>query len=146
MLCILDTNIIIAYLRKHEIARKVDLLYNPLSNENTAAISVVSVGELLALSKMNYWGNTKMAQLELLLEELLILDIHSEEIVELYAEIDAFSQNKLKEKPLGNTPRNMGKNDIWIAATAAVSKAKFLTTDNDFLHLHNVYLDLELVS
>lgn len=146
MLYLLDTNIVIAYLRKHEIAQKVDLLYNPLFGENTAAISVVSVGELLALSKMNYWGNSKMKQLTLLLDELLILDIHSEEIIELYAEIDAFSQNKLLEKPLGDTPRNMGKNDIWIAATAAVSKAKFLTTDKDFLHLHNIYIDLLLIN
>ncbi len=146
MFYLLDTNIVIAYLRKHEIARQVDLRYAPLSAINTAAISVVSVGELLALSKMNYWGNAKMRQLELLLQELLILDIHSEEIVELYAEIDAFSQNKLQHKPLGTTPRNMGKNDIWIAATAAVSKAKFLTTDKDFAHLHNVYLDLEWIN
>ncbi|MFN0200234.1 MAG: type II toxin-antitoxin system VapC family toxin [Bacteroidia bacterium] len=146
MLYLLDTNIIIAYLRKHDIANKVNLLYNPLDNKNTAAISVITVGELMALSKINHWGNAKVAQIELIINELLILDIHSEQIIELYAEIDAYSQCKLKHKPLGMTSRNMGKNDLWIAATTTVSKAKFLTTDKDFSHLDKVYLDLGLIS
>ncbi len=38
--------------------------------------------------------------------------------------------------------RNMGKNDLWIAATAHVLGAKLLTTDADFNHLNEVFLDL----
>jgi tRNA(fMet)-specific endonuclease VapC len=38
--------------------------------------------------------------------------------------------------------RKMGKNDVWIAATAAVLDIPLLSTDADFQHLHNVYLDL----
>ena len=30
------------------------------------------------------------------------------------------NQGKLKDKPFNNSPRNMGKNDLWIAATASV--------------------------
>lgn len=40
------------------------------------------------------------------------------------------------------TARSMGKNDLWIAATASILSAKLLTTDNDFDHLDGVYLDL----
>ena len=34
----------------------------------------------------------------------------------------------------------MGKNDIWIAATAHASKATLLSTDKDFDHLDGVWL------
>lgn len=69
-------------------------------------------------------------------------DIFSEETIDCYAEIDAFSQGKLPDKPLGLTARNMGKNDLWIAATAHVLGAKLLSTDVDFDHLDGVYFDL----
>ncbi len=36
----------------------------------------------------------------------------------------------------------MGKNDLWIAATAYVTGASLMTTDGDFDHLNGVYLDL----
>jgi len=39
----------------------------------------------------------------------------------------------------------MGKNDLWIAATASATSAKLLTSDQDFLHLDEVYLDLALI-
>jgi tRNA(fMet)-specific endonuclease VapC len=36
----------------------------------------------------------------------------------------------------------MGKNDLWIAATASVLKARLLTTDHDFDHLDGIFLDV----
>lgn len=142
MVYLLDTNIVILYLRSHAISRKIDEMYNPLGQENTALISVVSVGELRALGLMNGWGKARMKRLESLLSELLITDINIEKIVEMYAEIDAYSQNRLPTKSLNNTPRNMGKNDIWIAATAAVADAKLLTLDKDFTHLDGIYFEV----
>lgn len=142
MVYLLDTNIVILYLRSHAIFRKIDEMYNPLGQENTALISVVSVGELRALGLMNGWGKARMKRLESLLSELLITDINIEKIVEMYAEIDAYSQNRLPTKSLNNTPRNMGKNDIWIAATAAVADAKLLTLDKDFTHLDGIYFEV----
>jgi tRNA(fMet)-specific endonuclease VapC len=38
--------------------------------------------------------------------------------------------------------RNMGKNDLWIAATASVLDIPLMTTDNDFAHLDPVFLKL----
>jgi predicted nucleic acid-binding protein len=73
------------------------------------------------------------------------VDINSADIIAKYAEIDAFSQGRLKDKPLKGSSRNMGKNDIWIAASAAIANATFLTTDNDFNHLKEDYLRLEMV-
>jgi tRNA(fMet)-specific endonuclease VapC len=56
-------------------------------------------------------------------------------ITQLYAKIDAFSQGRLQETPLKSSARNMGKNDIWIAATALYLDMELHTTDNDFDHL-----------
>ncbi len=81
----------------------------------------------------------------MLFEELLITDINTEDLIERYAEIDAFSHDKLIGRPLGMTSRNMGKNDLWIAATASILNATLLTTDQDFNHLHNQFLNLEFI-
>jgi predicted nucleic acid-binding protein len=40
----------------------------------------------------------------------------------------------------------MGKNDIWIAATASVFDLKLVTTDKDFDHLEEEYIDLLHIS
>jgi tRNA(fMet)-specific endonuclease VapC len=39
----------------------------------------------------------------------------------------------------------MGKNDLWIAATASVFNLTLLTSDQDFSHLDKTYLDVEIV-
>ena len=36
----------------------------------------------------------------------------------------------------------MGKNDLWIAATASVLKAILFTTDRDFDHLDGEFLEV----
>lgn len=72
----------------------------------------------------------------------IMVDINIESIIRRYAEIDAYSQGKLKGKPLGTTSRNMGKNDLWIAATASALDLSLLTTDRDFGHLSPSFLNL----
>jgi predicted nucleic acid-binding protein len=61
--------------------------------------------------------------------------INFEEVIKKYAQIDAYSQGKLKKSRGNFSSRNMGKNDIWIAATASVFDLKLVTTDKDFEHL-----------
>jgi tRNA(fMet)-specific endonuclease VapC len=36
----------------------------------------------------------------------------------------------------------MGKNDLWIAASAHVLGATLITTDNDFTHLDSIFIKL----
>lgn len=36
--------------------------------------------------------------------------------------------------------RSMGDNDVWIAATAYITKATLLTTDKDFDHLDPLFI------
>lgn len=86
-----------------------------------------------------------MEKLEKLLNRLAIIDINIQEILERYAEIDAYSQGKLIGKQSAFSARNMGKNDIWIAATSSIYDLKLITTDNDFDHLDGNYLQLEKI-
>lgn len=103
---------------------------------------MVSKGELRSIAIQNQWGKARRHRLEELIGDFYPADIFSEETIDCYAEIDAFSQNKLPGKPLSMSSRNMGKNDLWIAAVAHILGAKLLTSDADFDHLEGVYLDL----
>ena len=142
---LLDTNIILIYLRGKAERTIIEAQYDPFGVQNNPIISVVTVGEIKSIAKRNYWGTRKLDLLNNILNSLIITDINSRDVIEAYAEIDAFSQGKLKERPLNTSARNMGKNDLWIAATAHVTKATLLTMDKDFGHLKGVYLELENV-
>lgn len=137
-----DTNILLLFVRESEIIQRIKKIFNPFGAPNRAVISVVNVGEIRAISLRNKWGNRKIERLEDLLSRFVIADINDEEIINRYAEIDAFSQGRLESKKSNFTARNMGKNDIWIAATASVLDATLLTTDNDFNHLHDEFLSV----
>jgi len=60
-------------------------------------------------------------------------------VIDAYVEVDLVSQNH----PDG--ARNMGKNDLWIAACARAAGATLLTADNDFTHLIPDHLDGEVI-
>lgn len=145
MIYLLDTNIIVAYLRNNLTAEIIDKKYSPLKKEFKPSISVVTLGELKSLALKNSWGNRRIENLKELLEEIIIVDINAEDILQKYAEIDAFSQGRLEGRVSNFTARNMGKNDIWIAATASVLDATLLTTDSDFDHLHEEFLQVAKV-
>lgn len=109
------------------------------------AISVVSEGELESLTIQRKWGTRKRDLLTEVLKEYVVYPIKVREVIDRYAEIDAYSQNKLPSNPLGMSARNMGKNDLWIAATASVTGATLITTDKDFTHLDSSYLTLQWI-
>ena len=140
MTYLLDTNILIIYLRKQ--ARLIYETYNPLASPNTPLVSVVSIGELRSFALQNQWGARRKADLDTFVNQLAIVDINVEPIIDLYAQIDAFSNGKLPSRPLGRSARNMGKNDLWIAASASYLDATLLTTDNDFTHLDTHFIKL----
>jgi predicted nucleic acid-binding protein len=100
--------------------------------------------ELMSIARQNHWGGKKIRQLEAQLAKLIIIDINEadQSMMEAYATIDAFSQGRLEDKPLGTSARNMGKNDLWIAATAHVTNSALITTDGDFDHLNGHFVQL----
>lgn len=69
----------------------------------------------------------------------MTVDVNIAEVIEAYVEIDIYSL----QHPDG--ARNMGKNDLWIAACAKASGATLLTTDTDFDHLNPGLLAVEYI-
>ena len=68
-----------------------------------------------------------------------------EDLMAAYSFIDAFSKRKTEDtngQMLQVAAIKMGKNDLWIAATAKVIDAPLITTDKDFLHLNQTVLDV----
>ncbi|MDZ7876190.1 MAG: PIN domain-containing protein [Saprospiraceae bacterium] len=137
-----DTNILLFYIRENALASFIDRTYAPFDEGNTPILSIVSVGEIKSIALRNDWGRVKLAKLKELMTLFVITDINSDDVIDAYAEIDTYSQGKLKTNPLPHSARNMGKNDLWIAATASVVPAKLLTSDADFDHLEGHYLEI----
>lgn len=145
MTLLFDTNAVLIYLRNQPVKGIIESTYKPFGSLNTAVISVVTVGELKAFALKNQWGRPKIQTMDAFVLRFVVSDINTEDVINRYAEIDAFSQGRLVGKKSGLSARNMGKNDIWIAATASVLDAILLTTDNDFDHLHNEYFTVAQV-
>lgn len=139
---LLDTNIIIIYSRESDIANKIEERFQLFDSQNNLAISVVTLGELDSIIKKLNLGERRKKKIEELLNKIAKIGINHLEIIEKYGDIDAYSQGKLKSPRGGFSARNMGKNDIWIAATASVFDLTLVTTDKDFDHLKGQYINL----
>ncbi len=61
----------------------------------------------------------------------------TDNLIPAYVHLETYSQGRLVALPLppGLTARNMGKNDLWLAATALYFDVELHTSDNDFDHL-----------
>lgn len=129
---VLDTNIILLSMRSEDFK---EYIYQKFLKDNTAIICVVTEGEIYSLATRNGWGERKIKLLDELLENYIVADIHSKDVIKMYAQIDAFSQGRLKTMQSNFSARNMGKNDIWIAAVSTILNAILITTDGDFDHL-----------
>lgn len=138
---VFDTGIILGYARDAPYARYIDVMLEPIGGDHITVVSVTSRGELFSLAYQFGWGQQKREELRRQLDRITTVGINQHEIISRYAEIDAYSQNELPDRPLGKSDRNMGKNDVWIAATASVLDATLITTDTDFDHLDGEFLD-----
>lgn len=145
MVYLLDTNILLLSLISTSFDVRFGETYKRSSND--FIISVVTEGELKSLAFQRRWGEAKQNDLQRTLEKLIIFPIKIQSVIDAYARIDAFSQGKLADMALthGLSSRNMGKNDLWIAATAHVTGATLITADKDFGHLSPYFLKLEQV-
>lgn len=123
---LLDTNILVHYVRGSAVYRRVEATYALTAPPVRPLISIVSVGELLSLARRWNWGAGKRQIVQELLVRVSPVSLGFSGVTNAYAEIDDHSR------------RNgiaMSKNDVWIAATAHVTGAHLLTTDRDFDHL-----------
>lgn len=147
---VLDTNALIHLLRNSVTGQYINDNLKPLAEENQPFISFATVAEILSIAKQANWRQNKLHFLAELFNELEIIAISGETsdlLMQAYVEIDSFSQgqNSMITLPQGISARNMGKNDIWIAATAYVLDATLITTDKDFLHLDSIFFNVILI-
>jgi tRNA(fMet)-specific endonuclease VapC len=139
-----DTNIILAIVRAKSGHRIMEYL-NP--KEETIYVSFINIAETQSIAFQNGWGEYKMQILVDFFSSARMINV-GHQLLQTYISIDAYSQRKHPdyEKYPFSTPRNMGKNDLWIAATASLLNLQLVTTDKDFDHLETSFLSLRRIS
>lgn len=128
---LLDTNILVHLIRWKTVGQTIDAHFGLRGALNRSVISVVTVGEMYSLVRQWAWGPKKIIELQRLLGQLVTVDINHPSIFYAYGELDDVSNR---------AGHPMGKNDVWIAATAKVAGVTLLTTDGDFCHLNPAHL------
>ncbi len=143
---LLDTNIILLLIKRASFGEYFEETYRS-QPKVFLGYSYASLGELDSLAKQNQWGARRMNELAQILSSMQIVPMAGQALIEQYGNIDAYSQGKLTTQPLpsGVSARNMGKNDLWIAASAIVPGATLMTTDRDFDHLSPDFLAIDQI-
>ena len=132
----LDTNILVHLIRDDATGQYLKKKYSLLVVDPRPLISDVTEGELRSLALQWKWGPQKRSQMEYLLSFFWRIAINTADVFEAYAAIDAYSES------IGHS---LGKNDVWIAASARVAQAHLLTTDKDFDHLQPTFLTRDFI-
>lgn len=143
MSLLLDTNCLLYIARA---TRSSAVLAALNSEQEDIFVSYVSVAEVHAIGYMNRWSPEKRQRLDFFLEEIQVVGI-SDVLETAYIQFEAFSQRHLPEPIhyLFPTSRNMGKHDLWIAATASFLNLTLVTTDSDFDHLAGQFVEVRKI-
>lgn len=123
---LLDTGVLIHAGRKSPAFKAIDAAFHLSAGGFLPLVSVVSVGEVRAFVTMKGWGQNKVRALDAFVSNLTVLPIDLGLVVDHYAELQVASYQK---------GRNVGQNDLWIAATAVAFNLRLLTFDGDFARL-----------
>lgn len=142
---IIDTCVLIHIVRDTVTGRNCIDVLEKFDEAPNIIVSVVTKAELESFIAQNNWGLPKIKRLNKILNEMTYIDISNSDqlLINSYTEIDAFSKRKIKDKNgnlIKGSARKMGKNDIWIAATAYSLDILLMTTDNDFDHLNEAFI------
>ena len=141
---LLDTNIFI-FISRYPKLKLLSTAINP--NNRKLYVSVVTIAELRSIALQNNWAKEKWDFIQPIIDECYQVEA-TQTLVNSYSQIDAYSQRRnpsFQEYGFA-TPRNMGKNDLWIASTAALLGLTLVTTDKDFDHLHQVFMEVRRIS
>jgi tRNA(fMet)-specific endonuclease VapC len=100
----------------------------------------------MSFAVKNKWGEKRLEKLNDFIANSRIVEL-TDFLVNFYVEIDTFSQRSnpnFTQYPFSSAI-TMGKNDLWIAATAAFLDLTLVTTDKDFKHLDQVFMDVRYI-
>ncbi len=142
MSLVLDTNVLLCWVRNDATWHYLRGKYDLAGDAAKPIVSAVSIGEILAIAHRNDWGAKKRDDLERVIAALRIIEVDYSEILDVYAELDKFSRQPGRTPDRQGSAISIGKNDLWIAATAVVAEAALLTSDNDFDHFNEVYFEV----
>ena len=84
-LYLLDTNILVHFVRDSRVWRRIVGRYDLLLHDPTPLISVVSIGELRAIARRNGWGLRRLSQADYICSHLLPVTIGDDPIFNAYA-------------------------------------------------------------
>lgn len=141
---LLDTSVILHYMRDDNLARNVEAEYNLLSDSGKITLfSAITIGEIEGFFLRKNYGVKQTERWNKLLEKAIVLNIDGKDkkLMQAYAEIQAYCQNNHPILKAGQS-KTIGQNDLWIAAIAHVTKATLFTKDPDFDHLKGVFIDV----
>jgi predicted nucleic acid-binding protein len=144
---VIDTCVFIHIVRGTDTGRKCIEALEKYDEAANVIVSVATKAELESFIAQSNWGKAKIERLNKILEEITYIDISNADqiLIDSYTEIDAFSKRKIKDKSgnlLDGSARKMGKNDLWIAATAYSLDIPLMTTDGDFDHLNGSMMNI----
>ncbi len=127
---VLDTSTLLNLIRGKELGHQIDQAFGLRSAMYRHTVSIVTHGELRVLANRLDWGDQKRKALDSALDNLVTVNIDTQELVNAYVSVEEACRN------VSGGDRIMGKNDIWIAATALTTGLPLITTDKDFKHLN----------
>ncbi len=144
---VIDTCVLIHIVRDTLTGKNCLDTISKLDEDPNIIISVVTKAEMESFALQNQWGIKKIEKLEKLLESITVIDISQSDnaLISQYSQIDASSKGRGVNKngnKLSGSAKKMGKNDLWIAATASALDITLITTDGDFDHLTPDFLDV----
>ena len=113
-----DTNIFIKSLRNPNFLSMINNQYDCFGSSNELLISAVTVGELYAFAQRNRWGKKRIGEMVEMIELATRIPVTDNmNMIQMYADIDTYSQSCHPTLRLPTSARKMGKNDLWIART-----------------------------
>jgi tRNA(fMet)-specific endonuclease VapC len=124
---LLDSSILVHYIRQTDTwFGNISPRFPIFSLDPTPVVSIVTVGEVFSIVNQSPIGLSRRDRVDFALGYFELECLHEPDIIEDYARIDSFL-----------TPRgqSIGKNDLWIAATAIHHDCTLLTTDRDYLRV-----------
>ncbi len=126
---LLDTSVILHLVRGKALGQQIQETFDLIHCQPRPLVSVVSLAEARVLAEASNWGEAKRQALDTAFRSLTIVNINHPSVIDAYVQLDLHA----RAHPQG--ARTMGKNDLWIAATAIAAQAVLLTTDKDFAFL-----------
>lgn len=99
----------------------------------------------MVLASASKWGDRKVKLIQRLIDKLVIVELTYQAIIDHYIEIEQFNRNIHPSRQRTGSHIKMGKNDVWIVATAVATGAALITSDQDFTHLDGEFFDVLLL-